>query len=288
MDESIGDKIKRISDFSTDAINLMTKDINICPQLDLILERLGEKEVKKKKYISRRRTDEEIFQESIIPQIKRKVQENDGMDLNLTFQAPCREDPLCMSMDRLKELHPIVVKDEVRAVQQHLYISCYRGKMYISIRSKCETEKQFSDLLRSEFGICKRTADRYMCVSLLVNKLPGLYLSGLSFNQLQKHCGRILKNEELVQLLSCPVVLHWDEGDDCNIIPCSEDIPVPQKQRVVDPDEDYLDEDFPDPKINFDWIADEAEQGRLLSLFNIEGDEEMDTCMESLSKCKRD
>lgn len=255
----MAEKIKSVSKFSGDAINMA---ISTLPQkekeivdkiLDGILSNLGTKE--KKQAMEKKTSDEVLFVNNILPQIKRKIEEIEARDLQkftISVDFKIKTSFADMSDTDMYKEHVRIISLETGLNNLTIIVQFSRGKFYLDLASRLT--KLGNSLKKAiETGsltnVSYKTALRYMTLASIISKYPRLILCELSFAQIIKHKSRLRKflseseGQSLGDRLSLPIdVIAQDNDLSIEHV----DMDEPKISFKTDPDWMYLDKSTSD------------------------------------------
>ena len=132
-------------------------------------------------------TDQEIFDQKIVPQMMSELSKIGHKDLMIKFDLDFPENPMGLDIEELGMLYRRVDVDKKKCAVVGLYLSYYQGLIYISLRGRCGTQEEFVQMLSEKFETTYSTAQQYIVVTLLIKRYPRLLLVGLTHSQLRKH-----------------------------------------------------------------------------------------------------
>lgn len=228
----MAEKIKSISKFSEDAINLAVNDLprgerkQINSSLDGILSRLGKKE--RKQAIEKKTSDEVVFANAILPQIKGKLDEVEAKDLQkFTIAVDFKVKTTFTDLNEAEMYteHSRLVLMETGVNNLIIIVQFCRGKFYLDFaRHLNKTGRSLLQVIkRGEMtGISYKTALRYMALASIISQYPRLLLCELSFSQIIKHKSRLrnflrgTEGQHIGDRLSLPIDLIA-QGNDLSI-----------------------------------------------------------------------
>ena len=272
-------KIKQIAAFSEDGIEQAIRRLDSKKQEELekltkeLAEILGEKSKKRKDNVII--SNETIFKEHILVQIRSKLNEYENLELNgkiLEFKISFDFETTfnTMTIEQLKVTHAKLVEQEKALQNLDLIVKYHRGLLYLSFCTHANTQ-DYNTWIQEQLGVVYCTARRYMNMALLIKKYPRLLVCGLSFTQLQKHNRRLLdfldkECEGLKEKLSLEVNIKTQDKT-LDIIP-SDDIYTPRDQLTTDPDFAFMDIATPEDKTEdldglLDWINEQCQENQL-------------------------
>lgn len=221
--------------------------------LDGILSNLGKKE--KKQAIEKKTSDEVLFVNNILPQIKRKIEEIEARDLqNFTISVDFKIKTSFADMsdtDMYKE-HARIITLETGLNNLTIFVQFSRGKLYLDLAKRLsEHESSLKKAINTGLltNVSYKTVLRYMTLASIISKYPRLVLCELSFSQIIKHKSRLRKflSEPEGQSLGDRLSLSVDviaQGNDLSIEHV--DMDEPKICFTTDPDWMYLDKNTSD------------------------------------------
>lgn len=247
-------KLKNLSKFSEDALNLAIKGMpeneqnNFERGLMYLENVMGVK--KTKPPTSTKINDESIFRSSIVPQIQRRIQEIEQMELehrkciiHVMFEFKTNFDGL--KDEHWKTTHQKIVDLETGLKSLTLLSQYSRGMFYMTIVKKLKLAGQnWKPFVSEEFKISHITTLRYMTLAAIINSYPRLILCELSFTQILKHKSRLMKylksedGQNLESALSLSVEIKA-QGRSVSISRMVQEIPA--TKFATDPDYQYRD-----------------------------------------------
>lgn len=281
----MAEKIKSISKFSEDAITMV---VNTLPReeresfensMDNILSKLGSKE--KKQAIEKKTSDEALFFNNIIPQIKRKIEEIEARDLQkitISVDFKVKTSFTDFGETEMYREHSRLITLETGMKNLIIIVQFARGKFYLDLTAKLnKVGRNLVDVIElgELAGVSYKTALRYMALASIISKYPRLLLCELSFSQIIKHKSRLRKflsefeGQHLGDRLSLPVDLIA-QGNDLSI--GYVDMDEPKINFKTDPDWVYHDmsaSDVPNYNVVKQWAesAHEADEAAELEKF---------------------
>ena len=196
----MSEKIKYAAKFSEDAIQMALDTLTteewegFQRGLNLLTGRLGEKKEKKKSQLKEPKlSDEVIFKENVIPDIKKRMMDIEREEMNKAFQitvdfAIKTDFKACNVEDLLTEHTKIVLTEEgLKALT--LFAQYSRGLLYLSLVEKLnENGHSLRNIIdQGRLSVSHTTALRYMTLASIILKYPRLLICQMTFTQIMKH-----------------------------------------------------------------------------------------------------
>ena len=212
-------------------------------------------------------TDEEIFNERIVPKIEGELRRLNGRDyplqLNLV-QLP--SNPIPLELDTLKILHQHVDGLKKQANVVNLYLSYYQGLIYLAVRNRSGTNELFVQHLGEKLGVTYRSAQRYISVTLFIKRYPLMLFGGLSHAQILKHLTRLRNYAQESGTFEAPAVfLCGSKKDRIVVTPSKAEFPHLSKRLACDIDSELKpDMESATEATDFDWVLEQENLEALL------------------------
>lgn len=277
----MAEKIKSVAKFSQDAIQMaittLPKDDRKQMEklLDDMLNNLGTKE--KKQTMEKKTSDEVLFVNNILPQIKRKIEEIEKKDLEkytISMDIKIKTTFTGMSDVDLYAEHARIISLETGLNNLMIIVQFSRGNLYLELgRQLSRGGSSLKEVIEKGLltDVCYKTALRYMALASIILKYPRLLLCELSFAQIIKHKTRLIKflqeseGQHLGTRLSLPIDIIA-QGNDLSI--GYADVEIPKMSFKTDPDWMFFDKnvsDVPTDNAVEKWVEstqkiDEAEE----------------------------
>ena len=213
-EKKTGEKIKDVSQFSTDGIQLAIKMALTDKELeafDSAIEKLSttlqesaggksttSKAIKKRKAPTEfLPTGDEVFKTKILPQIQEKLADNTCQELALRAvkTSLCMNFPTNfgkMSIDELIQMHSIILNQEGKLTQLQLILRFQKGMLYTEAYNRQKNNENLKQWFRDNLGVSYQVVWNHITVAMLLKRFPRLFVCGLSFEQLHKHSKRFI------------------------------------------------------------------------------------------------
>lgn len=200
----MAEQIKTISKFSVDAINIALNGLSeeewkaFQQGLTTLTKNLGEKTEKKKNKPKTQKTDEEIFQKSVLPTIQQRVLEIEQLEMTekicISVNFDIKTSFTRFSLEQMLTEHKKMVAIEEGLKSITLVVQFSRGLLYIELVDRLKKEGQcLRDFVESSnLNVSFMTVYRYITVATLISTYPRLILCQLSYSQILKHKTRLL------------------------------------------------------------------------------------------------
>jgi len=277
--------IKRIGSFSSDGIKQAIARVLDDDEKDTfwslstrVLHVLGEptKSVAKrnvKKSVNL--TSREVFDRSILPQIRQKLSNYEQNLLsNCTSQWKINFDfPTDFSNCTLAELlaiHTEILKQETNVENMNLMVKFHRGMLYLAAYKGAMQEHNITAWFQTKLGVNYKTALRYMTYALMIRRYPRLIICGLKFDQLIKHSENIddfleSETEGMKERLGIQLDITA-QGKKMTIE--SGEVYIPRLTFQSDPDIEYFNEiaDVTPDEHFHAWLTEQNNSGELTTL----------------------
>ena len=155
------------------------------------------KPTRKRKMVSVLPSDDVVFRNNVVPQIREKLaeyedQNNKGNDVAWNIALSYNSDFSTTDLTALKATHALIVKEDT-IHNLKLIVVFHRGLLYLSARRLAQADANIRDWFIKEFGVSYVVALRYQAFAALILRYPRLIVCGLSFTQIMKHKNRIIK-----------------------------------------------------------------------------------------------
>jgi len=254
--DTVSDVIKHIAAFGQDGIEVASKntlskleETALIKTLKRVSANLGKpKKIKKIKKDASLPTPKEIFEGSILPQIRERVaryiiNQASGIEYPCILSLDYKTDFVSMTSSEMATVHLQIKTQESTCSNLLLLLQFHLGDLYLAAFNLIEPSADRSEFFMKTFSVAYTTALRYIWLSCLLKKYPKLLICGLSSTQLMKH----MKN--LRDFLTKDTTGLSEELSSCVEIVTSSrrltvepsEINVPEfKKVIVDPDVVFL------------------------------------------------
>ena len=295
--------IKAIAKFSEDAIYQAIERMNadektissiLKPIADALLSAPKAEKSSNLKGQPKHMSDEDIFEQRVIPQINRRLLKYEAesltteiiMEVNLDFETNFRD----MSMEQMVLNHAKIVQQEGVVQDVDLVLKYHRGLLYCVAYGQKPAEENCRNWFREKFGVVYQTALRYMSVALLLKKWPVLLVCELSYAQLLKHNKRLQSyignDEKLCARLGQEIRVKM-QGKDVEI--ASSEVRIPYVKHGADPDALFKEEELDGEATNatndtaFEkWLDTKSKKKELIDILFTDDDELLRQQIDSL------
>ena len=254
----MSDKIKYVAKFSEDAIEMALNTLTteewegFQRGMNVLTGSLGEKKEKKKSQLKEKKlSDEVIFKENVLPNIKKRMMDIEREEMNkalqITVDFAIKTDFKACNLEDLLTEHTKIVFTEEGLKALTLFAQFSRGLLYLSMVEKLNEDGQSlrNFIEAGKLKVSHTTALRYMALASIILKYPRLLICQMTFTQIMKHKKRLLNFLEHPDGhdLNCKLSLPLDitaQGHKIKIQ--REDIITPTMKFNTDADWQYHDQ----------------------------------------------